>query len=1130
MRFNHNKEQLKSSDPSLSVWVSASAGTGKTKILTDRVLKLLLQGSAPSKILCLTFTKAAACEMLERVNHELKLWHEASEEVLQNSLFLLFGQSPTHQEMVTAKNLFNILLNSSEQLQIQTIHGFCQSLLKLFPFEASITPGFEVIDDIKSRDLISKVSNSVFDDIADIEEKEAFNFIERNIHDIYLQNLQNEIIDARIKFKFLLDHFGNAKNYETFLKESMDITDSLEQYFEEFSKEIKELKIYSDVSNEYSFLEEYNNYLSLPKEERSKNFHQIKEVFLTKLDMPRRKIISSKRAKENPDLLEFIEKVQNHIIKLDQRRKAFLLIRDSKFLFLLASKLVTNYDEAKKKLGYLDYDDLIYFANKLLNNSDSKEWVLYKLDGGIDHILIDEAQDTSPEQWKIISALMHEFYSGNDSTGRTIFVVGDEKQSIYSFQGADLKAFQGMKEFLYEQMNLSYRRYEIVDLAFSYRSAAAIVKFVEVTFDRLSKFEDYNFPSYNNLQCFRSKHQGCVEIWPVITSEEGPELFWPVCSPSTSQSLGWKLGVNIANYVKNLIESKVVLPSTNRVVSEKDILILIRKRDANSLDMIKALQKSGLGMSGIDRLTISKSLEAKDIISLAKFVLQPFDDLNLAALLKSPFFSLNDNELKEIIIYDKTKSIWENLQSLKKSSLPGTEDEEEMPGIKEIARRDSLALNDGKFYNHHEFRSKNHEIQKKLSHEYSLIGSKLEEFYELYLAHSVQDFFHVILNTLGYRKNLLKFGGEESSDIINEFLTLSTNFARDISSNLQEFVIWFEKNNTEIKRIVEKNNKIRIMTIHGAKGLQAPIVIIADNGSLPRNINNIIWTKEDIALWTSSSYNHDYLDKHKKYNKKLEYEEYLRLLYVAMTRAEDKLIMAGYRDKTSSDSTYSSWHNIMQETMQQLESTEEQYSFMESPVLIYKDPSLEDIVIIESAQECREEEVSLPIIPEPDPIMRKFTIMESTSRLMDAKTAMIFGSIFHKIMEDTIRNMDFSIPKIHPMLNILPVAQREFIASKIEQILDLEEFQKLLKLEIKTEVNIGIEIDGKTRVGRIDFMAISEDRIVILDYKTGSYNASNPLPESYIEQLSFYKNTISKIYSNHIVEAKILWVDGPVLS
>lgn len=1079
MRFTNNQEQLKSSDPSLSVWVSASAGTGKTKVLTDRVLKLLLLGHMPSKILCLTFTKAAAGEMLERINNELKLWSRCSKEELHDALYSLLGRAPTISELSTAKNIFYILLNSSEQLQIQTIHGFCQSLLRLFPFEASIAPGFEVIDEIKSQDLIIKASHNIFKDIYNAETDEALSFLEKTVHDMSLQSIQNEIIEHRIKFKFLINHFQNHQNYESFLKNAMDLNRSFEEYFEVFLSDIDKLGhsyIFTKAEYEkYSFLDEYRNYLSLPTHKKQQNFRKIKGVFFTKSDSPRKKLISSKHAKENQSLSEFINKAQECISRLDQIQKSFVLVRDSKFLFILALRLITSYDDYKNKLGYLDYDDLIYFANRLLNSSSAKEWVLYKLDGGIEHVLIDEAQDTSPAQWEIISALMHEFYSGNeDSIGRTIFVVGDEKQSIYSFQGADLKAFQGMKEFLYNQMKLSYRPYQIIDLASSYRSAPAIVKFIEKCFSRLSNLVEYDFPSYNNLNCFRNSSKGTVEIWPLLDIEEEEDLFWPIFPSTARESPGWKLGQNIASYITELLESKTILPSTGKVVKKQDIMILIRKRDTNALDMIKALQKNSISISGIDRVTLSESLESQDIISIAKFVLQPFDNLNLSSLLKSPFFGLSDDEIRDIIMHDKKNFLWENLKSM-------------------------MIWQD--------------------------IYSVLDQFYEIYLAYPMQDFFYIILNNLGYRQKLLSYGGEESADIIDEFLTLSRSFSRSVSSNLQEFVIWFQKSNTEIKRIVEKTDKIRIMTIHGAKGLQAPIVIIADNGALPRAMGDIVWTKDNIALWSSSVSNHNYLDSHKGYNHKLEYEEYLRLLYVAMTRAEDKLIMASYNSTTSSNSGYDSWYKIMQDTMAQMDFASKEYSFLSSPFVIYQDDS-EDLLIDKTILEQDSSDILLPVIPELNPIIRKFTMTDSFNPTLDSSSAMEFGTIFHKVMEDTIRNMDFSIPKTHPMLNLLTIAQRDFIASKIDQILNLEEFKALFELKIKTEVNIGVDDNGKTRIGRIDIMAVGDGRVIILDYKTGYDNLDISIKEKYLDQLSFYVNAIGKIYNGYKIEAKILWVDS----
>nr|MBP7190600.1 PD-(D/E)XK nuclease family protein [Rickettsiaceae bacterium] len=520
----------------------------------------------------------------------------------------------------------------------------------------------------------------------------------------------------------------------------------------------------------------------------------------------------------------------------------------------------------------------------------------------------------------------------------------------------------------------------------------------------------------------------------------------------------------IAKYIKNQMDSGVILASTKRKISAGDIMILVRKRSNFVYDLISALHEEKIDVSGVDRLLLSDSVTSKDLISLAKFVLQPFDDLNLAALLKSPFFGISDAFLKELILANKELSLWKKCP----------EDAQ----------------------------------------------CKLNQFIEIYKAYSAADFYHVILNILSYKKQLIEYGVEETEDVINEFLTLVGNFVKDISLSLQEFVIWFARKDAEVKRSVENSGKVRIMTIHGSKGLQAPVVIVADTASISINSNKIIWNKDDIALWNGigGSSNKYFIDC-KNYNKDLEYQEYLRLLYVAMTRAEDILLVTSHTSAAKSPQD-GSWYDIAYKTMLDQDYKEKQYDFLPSPALIYENYGL---ISENSYIAPQENTLPMPLIPIFAPKVREFLGHSQEIEVEDSSAGLLFGNVFHKVMEDIIRNKDFNITKDHPVLSLLPESQRSFISSQISKILTLEEFVEILKMELLAEVSFGVVIDGQQRSGRIDLLAMDEEKIIIIDYKTGYKDRSNFL-DFYEKQLCFYKEAIGQIYPNRKVFGKILWL------
>ncbi|MES2214984.1 MAG: UvrD-helicase domain-containing protein [Pseudomonadota bacterium] len=1068
--YEMNIAQLKASNPSYSVWVSASAGTGKTKILTDRVIKLLLSGVNPSKILCLTFTNAAASEMLTRINRELKIFAKSSKKELLLSLESLFGRPPKNQELDLAKRLFHTLLHLDQRLQIQTIHGFCQGVLRTFPFEAGIKPGFTVIDDLQAKDALKKsseiITSQVTSQVAQDKTHEsnsllanALQFLAVNVHDTTLDDLMIEIVNSKVQFKILLDNFTDSQMYEMHLKSLMKVQDNKDEVLKKFKNSTARWDA------------KVNRVLDIQKTENSSIFFEkLKTQFLTNTGDLRSRIISAKLSKENPGLVEELQSIQIEVRDIDQTLKALSIIEASKAMFILAENIIAAYEKYKSKFGYIDYDDLIYLAQKLLSSSEFRDWVRYKLDGSLEHILVDEAQDTSPEQWRIIESLMQEFYAGADDKLRTVFVVGDEKQSIYSFQGADLRAFKGMNEYLHIQMQNATKEYCVIDLELGYRSTKAVMDIVAHVFQKL---QGELFPLSKVIECFRAPDPGKVELWPVIQGDAKEDIFWPIPGGTEEPQQAYaKLATKIALYIKTQIDNGVLLPSTGHPVTPGDVMILVRRRNQFTSALIQALHDASIDVCGIDRLELASNLAVLDLISLAKFVLQPLDDLNLASLLKSPFIGMSENDLRLLLC-----------------------------GEMRIANKNT----------------KKEALYNKITK--SHIRDILSSFKQIHLAYSLQDFFLVILDVLGHRKRLLEESGNETEDAINEFLALANNFAAKTSTSLQEFVLWFERNHIEIKRDVENSNKIRIMTIHAAKGLQAPMVILADTISTPISQDKILWTEDGIPIWTGGAKNsNDFIKSSTDAKKTRDYQEYLRLLYVAMTRSEDHLIIAGYSETAKIPD--GCWYNVVAESILALNPYPDDVNHH-----IYETPGE-----ITNSNKVNSEISSPPPAPSPAlaPLLLKPEIDSgidpepqlNQENLFDTQDGVIYGQVFHKILEDIVRTREVRILTSHPMLKLLPLPQSKSISYKIEKLLEMPEFQAILEMEVFTEVSVR----DKTQIGRIDLLGISSDKAIIIDYKTDK-GPHTEMPQQYKMQLMFYKSAVQKIYPDHKIEAKVLWLE-----
>ena len=433
--------QRQASDPNYSVWVSASAGTGKTKILTDRFLRLLITGVEPSNILCLTFTNAAAVEMQARINSKLKHLSLCDTKKLEEELFLMSGNKPLPQEIENAKTLYDKILNSNEPLNIYTIHAFCQKILNTFPLEAGITPEFKILEETKLQDIFLNIRNEIY--LSD-EYNDLIKILLNRFHEITLQDIFTEIIEQKIKFKKLFTHktiSNEIYNKRLALGELNNIYDKVKNLFAEYDLAIEP-----------------------------------KEVFFTKDGKKRKSLLSKELIRQYPKLLLELEKIISEIYRLEELRRIEELEYHTNLLTKLAYIILKKYDSYKEENNLLDYDDLIYYTEKLLNNKTTHEWLLHKLENEINHILVDEAQDTSPQQWNIITNLITEF-NAVDKPNNSTYIDGDDKQSIFSFQVADLHNFSIVNDHLKANLTNANKKFKNISLECSYRSCAEILQF-----------------------------------------------------------------------------------------------------------------------------------------------------------------------------------------------------------------------------------------------------------------------------------------------------------------------------------------------------------------------------------------------------------------------------------------------------------------------------------------------------------------------------------------------------------------------------------------------------------------------------------------------------------------------------
>ncbi|MDF2964629.1 MAG: uvrD [Rickettsiaceae bacterium] len=1103
-----NYEQLHASNPDTSVWVSASAGTGKTKILTDRVLRLLINGVKPEKILCITFTKAAAGEMNNRINKELSVWANLSSVKLEERLKSSFGHPPTREQLNLASQLFHEKLSSVENLKIQTIHSFCQFILGRFPVEAGISPGFKVIDEYKRDEILKQIRINLIVNACERPDSELGNsveFIASHLHENTIYEIIKEVINNKTKFYNLFNNFKECSHYERELRKIFVLSEyqfetniierllaglnylNIELNLEAIDKEI--------YGKEYEVLKRYFEYKQLNLHQQVANFENFCSIFLTQTGEVRKTIFNKKFRCSYPEIDEKFNKIMLNVLDTCEQIKSLNIIFFSKHLFSLANFIINNYEEHKTTHAYLDFDDLIYYTSKLLTNSEAREWVLYKLDGFVEHILVDEAQDTNFEQWQIIEALAREFYAGvtRADSNRTLFVVGDEKQSIYSFQGADPASFTAMNCYFKDKMLAADKRFATIDLSWSYRSLDAINIAVTKVFERIKKQDTALFSNQNlSMKCFRQGGGGRIEIWPlVIKQSKESNLFWPLPDRSHEyETTDLLLAEAIAHYIHSQISSKKYLASRKRTVNASDFIILVKQRDEFSKQVINELNKLHVKVAGIDRMSLLDNLAIKDILCLAKFVLLPNDDLNLACLLKSPFVGLPESTLYSLAVKREGRSIWQ--------------------ALKESPTRSEATSGD---------------LMKKAF-------ADLSKFLEIYKVSSFTEFFRLILDALGFREKILIECGLEASEIVNEFLDLAANFERENGNNLQDFIIWVENSHIEIKRDLEQGDSLRVMTVHGSKGLQAPFVILADTTRIGRQKPKLLWTEENHLLWPGYSANENefYKALEEKYKHK-DYQEYLRLLYVAMTRAEDELIIFGSSEKE--DVADNCWYSLIKEGLKDVTCEAEipvnltRY-FAGNSKYLHFDLYSEKVAPLESVPLSSNDKYIPLMDTTPKFFLKTMEEQQLTQSPLISRQATEYGTVIHRLLEAYFTAKDLNFVINHPILEHLNYKQVISVREKLSRVAELSEIKQLLKYNLKCEVTVGMNDERNSTLGRLDLLAINNSEAVIIDYKTDSHVPSSvsDVPNQYQTQLKHYKQIITELYPEKIIRTKIFWFEN----
>ncbi len=1131
--------QSRAADPLASVWVSANAGSGKTHVLTERVVRLLLEGTDPSKILCLTYTKAAAAVMQNRVFARLSEWAVLPDDQLVARLTKLEGRRPGAARLAAARRLFARALETPGGLKIQTIHAFCEAILHQFPLEANIAGHFEMMDDLMQAALVGEARRGLLETAhggGDAALAAAFADVLQAAGETGLQALLDEAVSRRNGLQQFLSALGSGEDRARSLRRAFGFSpeDSEEAFLAalwpapEFPDALLDgvLSIPKGAARAQEFALQLKEFPKVAKAaDREK---ALRTAFLKSAGGPKSgSYVGSAAVKKlAPDFEEIFDAVAARVEAGLDRIAQLRLLRLNCAALTLIDDLLQRYFDLKRRRGLLDFEDLITRTVALLARDGAGQWVQYKLDRGVDHILVDEAQDTSPDQWRVIRMLSEEFFAGlgQRDVRRTLFAVGDEKQSIYSFQGAVPEDFAAQGRAVALRAGEADLKFERVSLNFSFRSTPDVLSAVDTVFARETAHRGLAGPTVH--EAIRSDAPGEVELWDMLTpeaTEEPDDWRTPV---DHLRAPAVRLADQIAATIRHWLDTGETIPGQGRKIAPRDIMVLVRKRDRFMPALSRALKNLGVPVAGADRLQLTSHIAVQDLMALGRFVLQPSDDLSLAALLKSPLFGWDDDRLFDL-------------------AHPRGAGETLFERLYRVSRNDAELA----------------ETHRTLSRWRNLADTM-----------PVFEFYARILSADGARRKFLARLGPEAGDVIDEFQNYALSAERAGLPGLQSFLETLSAAAPEIKRELDQGrDEVRIMTVHAAKGLEGAVVFLVDPGSA-------VWTggrapklipfdftgdgpPTPAFLWQpSAAYQTGFTAGRIEALKIRAEEEYRRLLYVGMTRAEDRLIICGYRGARESGET---WHRLVEDA---LGPEAQAYDHPVEGVAArrYRRTARAELDLAEP--EPVEAETATPLPPQflevlpREPGLPRPLAPSGASALIEADEEPPLD-IASPVLEAGDDAPGFALRRgvaIHALLHHLPgtpEAGREGLAmayldrvaadwpeserrrtwESVARILADPRFAPVFAEGSRGEVAVmgTIALDGRDHAvsGQIDRIAVDGERVLIVDYKTNRPppRTLDAAPFAYRAQLALYRELLAPLYPGRAVAAALLFTEGPFL-
>ncbi len=1100
--------QRLAADPDQSVFVTANAGSGKTKVLVDRIARLLLSGAAPSAFLCITFTKAAAAEMQRRLFDRLGVWCVADDAELTRQLLELGEAAPDAARLAKARALFARALETPGGLRIQTIHGFCERLIARFPLEAGVAPGFEIAEETRGAGLIETAWARVVER-ADSDVEAALDRFGARLDAGSFDALVATLAARRGDVTRFVETIGALERARDAIRvrHGADRTPAEIEAAAIVAVDWETLAAMQAVLHE-SGGNDARTALRIAQARTEKTLAALLAIFLTGAGKPYAKFCKDALYAQHGVLVGACEKIGALVIEARARINAAERAADAAAALTIGHALSATYAVAKEEAGALDFEDLIERASALLSGAASAPWVLYKLDGGLTHILIDEGQDTSPAQWKLIAPLQAEFFAGEGAgpQDRTVFAVGDPKQSIYSFQGADPAHFLQEAQALAARTAAAGRAFAAPMLAMSFRSAPEVLQAVDCTFADLPLADDPGGSDVMAHAARRENEGGRVEWWPLAPKPvQVASTPWDAPMDTDAQYTSVAvLCAALAARVKSWIEGGEAVweKGVQRAMRPGDVLALVRSRGPLFGQLLRAMKRAGLPVAGADRMTLADEIAVQDVLAAARVALDPTDDLSLAILLKSPWIGLVDDDT-DIFPLAYGRKTGEHVID----RLRATDDPRFAPArtyVEDLIARAS-------------------------AHPHAFVSRILENAD----AHGVS----------GWERMLARLGAE-ARDPAEELVSRALAAGRQGPATLQHFVHAIESDAVEIKRQTEHGeDAVRVMTVHGAKGLEAPVVLLADTSGAVKSDppGNIYMTRDGPVMRGRSDSDDDVVTAARVQADLAAEFEHRRLLYVAMTRARDRLIVCGHqRGNATSGASANSWWDRVREGM------------LRAGADACETPFGEGLALGATSIAAKTQATGASAVAVPAWARIAATVEgPAPEALAPSRLALAQGPVMSPRADGRARFRRGAL--IHGLLQRLPdvaperrataaaawLAARDVsgdaaaaYAAEALRVIDDPAFAAVFGHGSRAEAPIVATLpDGTLVRGSIDRMVVAKTKVLLLDYKTDRPppDRAEDTPTRILAQMAAYRAALAMVFPGRAIHAALLWTDGPTL-